>query len=154
MQDFLKVLCSSTQKKIILPPKKKKKLQMEEHSPLDNLSKDQLQAFSSQKFCCRYEVSVLLKLLVYPGVPPSHTIPVMYLLPFKKRHVPMVNVSSHPVFFFVAWPGGTCFHLHLPQTLSPSLDFLQVSVRCACQNEKLLILVSFMHPFKKIITTF
>lgn len=116
--------------------------------PPVNFSRVCLQALSSRKCCCRCELSLLVKLLVYPGVPSSHTIPVTYVLTFKKRHIPLFNVSSHPMFF-KTWPGRTCFHLHLPETLSPSLDFLQVSVRSACQKEKLLMLISFVHPFKK-----
>lgn len=117
--------------------------------PPVNFSRVCLQALSSQKCSCRCEVSFLVKLLVYPGVPSSHTIPVTYVLTFKKRHIPLRNVSSHPMFFFQTRPGRTCFHLHLPETLSPSLDFLQVSVRCACLKEKLLMLVLFVHLFKK-----
>lgn len=114
-----------------------------------NFSRVCLQALSSQKCSCRCEVSLLVKLLVYPGVPSSHTIPVTYVLTFKKRHIPLLNVSSRPMFFFQTWPGRTCFHLHLPETSSPCLDFLQVSVRCACLKEKPLMLVLFMYPFKK-----
>lgn len=97
---------------------------------------------------------MLVKLLVYAGVPPSLTVPVTYVLAFQKRRIPALSVSSHPVFCFGTWPGGTCFHFYLPQTVSPALDFLKISVRCTCQNVKLLMFISFMHPFKKIITTF
>lgn len=41
-------------------------------------------------------VSLLMNLLVYPGEPPSHAVPTMYVLAFQKRHIPaLCLILSH-----------------------------------------------------------
>ncbi|XP_054046010.1 sickle tail protein homolog isoform X4 [Rissa tridactyla] len=54
-----------------------------------------------------------MKLLVYPGVPLSHTVPVTYVLAFEKRRVPALSISSHPMFCFGTWPDQAKTSLHV-----------------------------------------
>lgn len=71
----------------------------------DNLSSVLCNPFQAKNVAAG--VSLLMKLPVYPGEPPSHTVPTMYVLAFQKRHIPALSVSSYPMICFGTWPGET-----------------------------------------------